>query len=291
MKFTDSSKTVIVTPIHNGKDHTSQFLASLKRQDYANLTIVIVDDGSTDGSADMITDQFPEVVVLKGDGNLWWTGSTNLGVEYALKHQADFVFIVNNDVALSDDCLSRLAKTAAANPKSLVGSLVCYSTDPDRVWYAGGFFDRPTGQMAHHHGRRSDYHGLLSADWLTGMGMLIPAAAFGDAGLFDPIFPQYFADADFSLRAKQAGYKLLVDSSCVILADITSSWLNRQKQTGKLNFLPTLFFHQRSPFSLRLRYIMYRRHWGKGFRLALLRLYGQYFWKLVFRYKQTMEHV
>jgi GT2 family glycosyltransferase len=71
----------IVIPVHNRRDFTRECLLSLRKQTYKNFKVIIVDDGSMDGTGDMIEKDFPEVIPLKGDGELWWTGATNMGVE------------------------------------------------------------------------------------------------------------------------------------------------------------------------------------------------------------------
>lgn len=290
--MSSSPKVAVVTPVHNDIDNTLGFLASIERQRYPDKLVVVIDDGSTDGTKTKIAAAFPDTIVLEGDGNLWWTGSTNLGVRYALDHNADYVFTINNDVELGPGSLRGLINTAQKNPKTLVGAMVCYATDRNKVWYAGGYFDKKIGQLSHYQGKRTDFSGIKTAEWLTGMGVMIPVTAFRAAGLYDrEHFPQYFSDADFSLRANKSGYKLIVDTDNVVYADITSSWLNRQKRTGKLNFLPELLFASRSPFSFRLRYMFYRRHWGSGFRWALVKLYAHYFWRLAHNFKGTMESV
>jgi GT2 family glycosyltransferase len=193
----------VVTPVHNGIEHTVKFLASLKRQEYQNLVAVIVNDGSTDGTAERIAAEFPDVVVLPGDGNLWWSGATNEGVAHALKNGADYIFTVNNDVEVDPGAIAALVKTAGSREnKTLVGSVIYDQSERTKVWYAGGTFDPQLGELVHV--REAGDAELPEPDWLTGMGVLIPAGVFDKTGLYDRRrFPQYFGDADFSLRAKK----------------------------------------------------------------------------------------
>ena len=69
----------IVIPVHNRREFTRQCLACLAVQTYRNVQTIVVDDGSTDGTDIMISQEFPDVVVMRGDGNLWWTEATNWG--------------------------------------------------------------------------------------------------------------------------------------------------------------------------------------------------------------------
>ena len=98
----------IIIPVHNRKEYTKNCLLSLRKQTEKNFKTVIIDDGSTDGTAEMLAKEFPEVHVIKGDGNLWWAAATNLGVKYALKNDADFILTLNNDTIASENYLEKM---------------------------------------------------------------------------------------------------------------------------------------------------------------------------------------
>ena len=77
--------------MHNRKEYTHQCLLSIYKQTNKNFIVIVIDDGSTDGTGEMITNEFPEVILLKGDGNLWWTKAINLGIKHALKYNAKHI--------------------------------------------------------------------------------------------------------------------------------------------------------------------------------------------------------
>src|SRR6266478_5411898 len=95
----DPIRVEIVAPVHNRKAITLQCLKSLSRIDKRGLDVhtVIVDDGSTDGTGDAIRNQYPEVDVIDGDGNLWFTEGTNLGIRRALMSDPKYVLLINDD--------------------------------------------------------------------------------------------------------------------------------------------------------------------------------------------------
>jgi GT2 family glycosyltransferase len=93
-------KVFVIIPVHNRKHFTYECLDSLTQQSYSNISIIVVDDGSTDGTSEMIARYFSEVKVLHGDGYLWWTGAINFGIKEALRiatHE-DFILVINDDV-------------------------------------------------------------------------------------------------------------------------------------------------------------------------------------------------
>jgi len=95
----------IIIPIFNRIEYTKGCLLSLYKQTYKNFKIVVINDGSTDGSGKVLERDFPSVHVINGDGNLWWTAATNLGVKFALKNGADYILTLNNDTIATPDFL------------------------------------------------------------------------------------------------------------------------------------------------------------------------------------------
>ncbi len=268
-------RVAVVTPVHNRIEHTLAYLESLERCTYPNLAVVIVDDGSTDGTGPAIRARFPSVTVLSGDGELWWSAATNLGVEKAVALGSDYVLTLNNDVEVDPEFVGALVALAESRPRSLVGAKVNYRDDPERVWFCGAVLDPGTGDIRLLGGREGDFREPREAEMLTGMGMLVPADAFAAVGLFDRVaFPQYLADSDFSLRAKANGYRLLVEPRATIYADVSAAWIHGQLATVPARFAYDLLFSIRSQYAVPARARFYRRHWGPGWVRALVRLYG-----------------
>lgn len=288
---TSKPSVFAVVPVFNSKDQTLRFLESIKASSYRQIAVVIVDDGSTDGTTEAITARYPEpdTVVLRGTGNLWWSGATNMGVEYALKHKADYILTINNDLTIGNTYIQALVDVAHNNPRALIGSTVVYETDPQKVWFAGAGFDYGRGEMQHVNGSIPQFKGrILSSDWLSGMGVLIPSKVFKEIGLYNTEdFPQYFGDSDFSLRAKQAGYKLLVSGDAVIESDVKSSWLHRQISKPHLGMFKDLFISIKSPYQIKSRVAFYRLYWGKHWRYQLIKLYCWSMWGVYFRFLEA----
>jgi GT2 family glycosyltransferase len=111
----------IVIPVHNRKHFTRACLLSIRKQTLPNFKVIVVDDGSTDGTGEMIEEGFPDVILLKGDDNLWWTGDTNIGVEYALEQadHDDYIYLhcMYDDTIVRPAYLQTLLDTALNHPK------------------------------------------------------------------------------------------------------------------------------------------------------------------------------
>jgi len=199
----------IVIPVYNRKVHTLGCLEALARQTVRDFHVVVVDDGSSDGTAAAIAVHFPGITVLHGDGNLWWSGATNLGVEYALAHGADYILTLNDDTLPQPDYMGKMLREAAAEPRALLGSLALNAQGDieyggQRIcWWSAGYVnlvDRlPPAQR----------RGLHAVTHFPGRGLWVPAEVFRTVGLYAAdIFPQAVADDDFTHRASKAGYKI-----------------------------------------------------------------------------------
>lgn len=256
----------IIIPVFNRKYFTKSCLISLNRQTFKDYKVIVVDDGSTDGTSEMITCEFPEIILLKGDGNLWWAGATNAGIEYVLKkadiQDSDYILTLNNDLELPEKYLEILISNASVNQGSILGSVSLDITFPDRMNYCGVSWNKFTGR---YHSKAQDYNysfqklisqkQILSSDMLPGRGTLIPIKVFSEIGLYDSKnFPQYAADEDFSLRAIRNGWKLLVPTQAYVMSHIHEMGADIDSARFSLRYYKYLFFSIKSPLNLRIRY-------------------------------------
>ncbi|HZG23054.1 MAG TPA: glycosyltransferase, partial [Chitinophagaceae bacterium] len=98
-------RLAIVIAVHNRKNTTLQCLQQLARQTFQDFSIIVVDDGSADGTSAAIRQFFPSVTVINGTGNWWWTRSVNEGIRYALDQHASHVLLLNDDTYFTSDYL------------------------------------------------------------------------------------------------------------------------------------------------------------------------------------------
>ena len=100
----------VIIPVYNRKNLTQGCLESLKQQNYRGFNVILVDDGSTDGTSEMVQLLYPDTILLKGDGNLWWAGSVNKGIRYALSvcQSDDYILTLNDDLIVPPVYISNL---------------------------------------------------------------------------------------------------------------------------------------------------------------------------------------
>lgn len=249
----------VVVPVFNRLSKTMRFLLRMRDLDYANFKIIIVDDGSSDGTGETIGLNRPDVAVLRGDGDLWWSGGTNMGVEHALKMNADYILTINDDCEMEPDFLRQMVDVARRNPKYIVGCRLQCHDEREVVWSIGTTAVFRGGELyaLNFAGKRWADLGHLPdpypTDTLCGNGVLIPAAVFREVGLYDRRnMPQYHADSDLVLRAREAGYKPVVSLRSVIYNDI----LTEPLVTNRID----LVFSRKSDRYWRAVWTTVRRH-------------------------------
>ena len=200
----------IVIPVHNRKQFTRDCLLSLQNQTQPADFIIVVDDGSTDGTKEMLYQEFAQVIVLQGSGNLFWTAAINLGVKCALSMEADYVMTLNNDTVASNDFVERMLISANQNPQALLGAL-----DIDMVtkrpYYGGEIFNwrSSTSKFLLNILKKEEQRGLHEVSLFPARGLLIPRKVFDVIGLFEEKrLPHYMADYDFTQLARKNGFKV-----------------------------------------------------------------------------------
>lgn len=227
------TKVFVIIVNWNGKEDTKACITSLEKINKKNCDfhIIVVDNGSDDGSASEIRNKFPLVTVLEAGQNLGFTGGNNYGIRHAMSLGADFIWLLNNDTTVDGNVLSVI--NAFDDPKvGVSGSKIYFSPgrefhhdrykDAERgkvIWYAGGIIDRKN-MYASHRGIDEVDHGQYDkngeTDFVTGCSMMIKREVFERIGLFDDRFYLYLEDLDFCLRAQKAGYKIMYTPSSVL---------------------------------------------------------------------------
>ncbi len=231
-----STKLSILIPVYNALHHTKNCLNSIfsliAATDY-DIKVIVIDDGSTDGTEEWISKNFPQVIILKGEGNLWWSGAINTGTEYALKQcLSDYVLWWNNDITPAPDYFKNLMQIIDQENIAIGGSKIYYAHQKNLVWSMGGIFNTKTGRK-YMIGMNEDdcdqFDKIIEVDWLPGMGTFIHKSVFDNIGFVDnKYFPQYHGDSDFTYRATLAGYKIKVFPQLKIWNDKSNSGLLHQ---------------------------------------------------------------
>lgn len=198
----------------NGYADTLACLASLRGLEYPAYDIVVVDNGSSDGSVAAIRAGFPEVKLIETGANLGYVGGNNVGLEYAAKTGANYALLLNNDTEVTPDFLSLLVEAAETDPQvGIVGPIIYYFDQPDVIWSAGGEINWQQGltRMVGLNEVDRGQFGLAPrpVDFVTGCALLIKLAVVQQVGLLDPRFFAYYEETEWCVRVIRAGFKIL----------------------------------------------------------------------------------
>jgi hypothetical protein len=190
----------------NRPEDTLECLETLAQQTYANLRLLVVDNGSSDDSVARIRAAFSTVEVIESSENLGFAGGMNLGLRRAVAAGAELVFVLNNDTLVDPGAVAQLV--AHSRPGvGILAPLIYYADDPKRVWSAGAYFHpftlelrgKAQGTIDHEQWREP-----IAKDFFTGCAMLLTQELLELVGFFDDKFFMYYEDADLCFRTRQA---------------------------------------------------------------------------------------
>lgn len=207
----------ILLPVHNRCEITRRFVTCLMSQTYQNYHLVLIDDGSTDGTREMVSAEISALTVISGQGDWWWAGALQQGYEWLRRQSldsSDLVLIINDDTEFEANFL----EYAVGLCHEQKGALLLAQS-----------FSRETGQLVGG-GVRVDWSRLQFAaataeeeiNGLSTRGLFMSVDDFVDLGGFYPrILPHYLSDYEFTIRAYRRGMRLWVDKDLKL-------WVNEQ---------------------------------------------------------------
>lgn len=203
----------------NGSQDTIRCLSALRLVSYPRLLVVIVDNGSTDNSMELIQAAYPDICLIATGRNLGFAGGNNVGIREVIRRGVDYAWLLNNDTQPSPRSLRELVGVAERDFKlGAVGSLLRYASNPEKVQaWGGGWINLWTGYCSHatSHTKRLDF--------LTAASVLVRRAALEDVGLLDDRFFLYWEDAELCFRLRNHGWNLGVASNAVVLHNANAS--------------------------------------------------------------------
>lgn len=212
-----NTRVAVVIPNWNGQDFIADCLHSLEKQTFEH-SVIVVENGSTDKSIQIIESEFPEVVVLNQSKNLGFAGGVNVGIRRAIEDGFDYVALLNNDATADRDWLKKLVETAKGSRqvgsvmskiKSLDGKTLDGTGEIFTIW--GIHF--PRGRKEVDTGQYDKDTTIFGA---SGGGALFSVKALKQVGLFDEDFFAYYEDVDLAWRLQLAGWKSVYAPEAIV---------------------------------------------------------------------------
>lgn len=232
----------ILLPVHDRRNVTLGFVDCLRAQTWRDYQLVVIDDGSSDGTADAVLEVLPDTVILRGDGNLWWAGSLQKGLDW-IQSQAPagdpLVLMINDDVRFAPDYLERAVAVMADKRDTLVLSR---SVDP-----ATGIVEETGVHVDFRRWRFSTASRERDINCLSTRGLFLRWTDARRIGRFHPrLLPHYASDYEYTIRAHRMGLRCETSAQLLVVPDHTTTGLHALPAAGVRQTMANMF-SRRSP--------------------------------------------
>ncbi len=239
---------VIILNWNNWKD-TIECVESCLKLTYSNFRILIVDNGSTDNSESILRRRFPGMECIQTGSNLGFAGGNNVGICHALEKGADYVWLLNNDTIIDPDSLSELIRAAKRDERvGIVGSKIYYYDEPNKIWFAGGIWDKSRSFTTHRGMGEEDagqFDEVCAVGFITGCSLLAKASMIREIGTMSEDYFLYWEDVDWNARAARHNWKILFVPGSRVWHKVSSSITDRSRLQSYYFMRGGLLFFQR----------------------------------------------
>jgi GT2 family glycosyltransferase len=225
-------KVFILVPVHNRLTITERFLKQVKNLDFATYSLVVIDDGSCDGTREMLYEaarRDSRITVIHGSGSDWWGGAINRGLGYVSKISSDrdLVILTNDDIEFDRDLVSRFVDASQRYPRTIIGSV---SIHGGRVHSAGSKMVCWPLAITSHPFRGQSWpiektREPKEIDFQGGNAVLYPIEVLRDVGFVASSLNHYHGDGELSWRAVRKGYRSIVDPNIAVRLNIQTTGL------------------------------------------------------------------
>ena len=201
------------------ESETAACLDALAASRYPALTVLLIDNGSPDGSGERLHARFPTISYLQTGANLGYAAGNNRGFDWALASGADFVLVLNDDTVIDPDCIGALVRASREAGAAVAAPQILYFDEPQRVWYGGGVFStmRAMGLHLRENQPLDASEQRLPITFVCGCCFMIPADVLRTVGGFDESYFAYVEDAELSLRLARAGRVMVYEPAARVL--------------------------------------------------------------------------
>ena len=217
-----AQRVAVVICTWNKRELVLECIQSVLASNYQELEIIVVDNDSTDGTADAVSRQFPNVKLIVNSENLGGAGGFNTGLNYALEAGCfDFVHLLDNDTLVAPDATQALVDALQARPSAACcGSKIMLMDEPHRIQELGAFLKWSSCRVKLNQQYRKDRRLLnketVSVDYVPACSMMVRVSALRHLSVMDYGYFLYFDDIEWCTRFKRAGYEVIATHASVV---------------------------------------------------------------------------
>jgi GT2 family glycosyltransferase len=270
----------IIILTYNSEKYIRSCVSSVLKSTYINYEILIIDNASTDKTMEYLSDDFHvsirgahkklpkykkktnNIFVIQNKYNSGYAAGNNIGINYFLKRCVDYVLLLNPDTIVDENLLRECSDVLRHNTNAgIVGPIITYLNEPDKIWFAGGYFNKLFCYTRHPNMNKmintfdtSDTFDTLckSTDFITGACMMVKAEVFKYAGLLPEDYFMYFEDVDFCRRVIQNQYTCMLVNKALMQHAVSGSMNNAE--TNNLTSQKAYYF-ARNPIIFIKKYV------------------------------------
>ncbi len=234
----------ILLPVHNRREITQNFIKCLSSQTYQNYHLVLIDDGSTDGTDQMVKSQVANLTIIKGIGNWWWAGGLQQGINWlksnAVDAQDQLVLMINNDVTFKSDFLETGIRLLQERPNTLLQAQA-YSSSQTELCLDRGLY------VNLHKLTFDQTRSLAEINCLCTRGLFMRWQDLQRVGDFYPrLLPHYLSDYEFTIRAYRKGLSLTTHPDLQLWLNEETTGFHPKKEDLKITVIFRRYFSRRS---------------------------------------------
>ena len=274
----------IIIPVYNRINKTIKCINSIHKQNRKDVTIIVVDDASTDNTKKILNEKYSDIIVLNGNGYLFWTGAIELGVNYVLDtcFEKDWILLANNDVEFENDCIEKLVSLSEKYNRKIIASALSVDLKDKKTIIKSGtiikswFFNLNYQILNKCNISYALSKNEIEANLLTGRCLLHPIEVFKKIGNYNSEkLPHYGGDDEFTARARSSGYKLFILPSAIVFLDQNKDYRIKE------NILKEFFTSKKSGTNLIFRWRLTR---------MIVPLYAQPTFYLISIFKSIIQY-
>ena len=274
----------IIIPVYNRINKTIKCINSIHKQNRKDIKIIVVDDASTDNTKKILNEKYSDIIVLNGNGYLFWKGAIELGVNYVLDtcSEKDWILLANNDVEFENDCIEKLVSLSEKYNRKIIASALSVDLKDKKTIIKSGtiikswFFNLNYQILNKCNISYALSKNEIEANLLTGRCLLHPIEVFKKIGNYNSEkLPHYGGDDEFTARARSSGFKLFILPSAIVFLDQNKDYRIKE------NILKEFFISKKSGTNLIFRWRLTR---------MIVPLYAQPTFYLISIFKSIIQY-
>ena len=230
----------IIVPVHNRSKITNKFADCLLQQTFQNYNFILVDDGSIDDTVKSIKKKIKNLTLLKGDGNLWWAGGIQMGIDWLkknIKNKSEIVLITNDDIIFDKFYLENAINILKNTERSFLIASYKNNLETNSLYY----YNNKNGRIFQENNLN------FNANCFAINSSFCQFKYLEDVGDFNTkLLPHYLSDIEFSYRVIKKGYKVIANKKVQVEWDIKSTGIHKSEEISFIEYLRIVFTNKYS---------------------------------------------